>query len=216
MTRFLRVMGTIALLLAVPRLAEAGPITYTIVNYPADENGATLSGSITTDGTFGDLAKADITSWTFTITPSGGMAETASSSDAKSNVGITGDVVASQSSITLAGPTMLSSDNILQLVVQGNGTSGGYKLSYHRNLNAEDFASGTFQGIANTQNIWLTGSPSMGGTDPWVIATAVPEPSSLILAALGALGVIGCRLPRKRMPVRAASADVGEAEVMTL
>jgi hypothetical protein len=46
----------------------ADPITYNLVDYSSLENGWTLSGTITTDGTIGALAASDITSWTFTIT----------------------------------------------------------------------------------------------------------------------------------------------------
>ncbi len=115
MKRFVCTIGTVSLLLVVSHTAEAGPITYNIVNYQADQNGATLSGSITTDGTIGDLAKADITSWTFTITPSGGSPITASSTDPSANIGITGEIVASLSNITLAAPTVIPSLNVLNL-----------------------------------------------------------------------------------------------------
>ena len=43
-----------------------------------------------------------------------------------------------------------------------------------------------YDGATSAIGGWSTYSPSMGGTDPWVIAatTAVPEPSSLALAGL--------------------------------
>ena len=37
-------------LIAAAHIAEAGQITYSLQNYAADQNGSTLSGSVTTDG----------------------------------------------------------------------------------------------------------------------------------------------------------------------
>ena len=55
-------------LLSLPSAVLAGT-TYNIQNYPLDQNGWTLTGTITTDGTQGHLSRPpDITSWTWTIT----------------------------------------------------------------------------------------------------------------------------------------------------
>ncbi len=43
-------------------------VTYSIANYPADQNGWNLTGSIVTDGNTGLLTANDILSWTWTIT----------------------------------------------------------------------------------------------------------------------------------------------------
>ena len=58
---------TLCLLLAVPRTTRAGQITYDLQNYPADQNGHTLSGTITTDGTIGTILGQNIVSWNVTI-----------------------------------------------------------------------------------------------------------------------------------------------------
>jgi hypothetical protein len=47
---------------------QAAPITYSFVNNAAFQNGYTLSGSITTDGTTGALSNSNITGWNFVIT----------------------------------------------------------------------------------------------------------------------------------------------------
>ena len=57
----------LAALALTPHAAEAGSVTYAIQNYAADQNGHTVSGSITTDGKTGLLDTSDITSWTVTI-----------------------------------------------------------------------------------------------------------------------------------------------------
>jgi hypothetical protein len=51
------------MLIATVHLADEGEITYAFQNYPADQQRATLSGTITTDGAIGTLAATDILSW---------------------------------------------------------------------------------------------------------------------------------------------------------
>ena len=46
---------------------QAAPITYSLVNNAAFQNGYTLSGSITTDGTIGDVTSG-ILGWNWTVT----------------------------------------------------------------------------------------------------------------------------------------------------
>jgi hypothetical protein len=188
------------LLIAVAHPGEASPITYTIQNYPADQNGATLSGTITTDGFIGNLAGTDILSWSWTITPSGGTPVTASSSDVGAVPAfIVGSVVASQSSITMAAPAggslpLTSNQFFLDSGIPGAVDSLGY-IRDLLNGEPQDTYSG---GIINptegsSEFVWLTTNPAMGGTDPWVIAVAgaaVPEPSSVLLLTLGTAGVL--------------------------
>jgi hypothetical protein len=64
MTRSIRVFGGCPMwthTAPVPR-AAGGNITYLLKNYPADQNGHTVSGSITTDGAIGTLTASDIKS----------------------------------------------------------------------------------------------------------------------------------------------------------
>jgi hypothetical protein len=207
MRRFVLAMAAIALLLALPRVAEAN-ITYSIQNYSADQGGLTLTGSITTDGTIGDLATSDILSWTYTITAAGGSTGTASSTDSGAGITLLENVVASQSSITLAFPDADATEVVNQLRLDTPPGAGSANLDYVRELYApgsnttdpHNFYIGSAHNVGNWNNM----DPAMGGTNPWVIATAVPEPSSLILAGPGALGLIGCRLARRHMAVRSA------------
>jgi hypothetical protein len=64
---------------------KAQDITYNLVNYPAYQNGWSLSGQITTDGRTGVVGTTDIVSWNWTIT-SGTQAIAASSSDSGSAI----------------------------------------------------------------------------------------------------------------------------------
>jgi PEP-CTERM motif len=182
------------LLIAVGHPSEASPITYTIQNYPADQNGATLSGTITTDGAVGTLATTDFLSWSWTITPPGETPLTLSSSDAGAQVFLfPGSVlVASQSAITIA-PRQDSIDG--SSFALESLSQGGEQLS---SLEYDRPGSGggpSFYSARNNEgaDIWFTQNPAMGGTDPWVIAlagSAVPEPSSILLLSLGTAGVL--------------------------
>ena len=59
---------------------QAAPITYSLVNNAALQNGYTLSGSITTDGTIGVLSDSNITGWAWTVTNTATSAVTFSES----------------------------------------------------------------------------------------------------------------------------------------
>ena len=182
------------LLIAVGHPSEASPITYTIQNYPADQNGATLSGTITTDGAVGTLATTDFLSWSWTITPPGETPLTLSSSDAGAQVFLfPGSVlVASQSAITIA-PRQDSIDGssfALESLSQGGDVLSGLEYDRPGNGGGPSFYSATNNEGAD---IWFTQNAAMGGTDPWVIAlagSAVPEPSSILLLSLGTAGVL--------------------------
>lgn len=93
---------TTLVLMVSGNIAEAGEITYAIQNYPADQQGATLSGTITTDGVIGTLSATDILSWSWTITSAGGTPSTVTSSDAGAEAISVGSIAASQLAITIA------------------------------------------------------------------------------------------------------------------
>jgi hypothetical protein len=192
MRGFVLVATGIALLLAAPYTTEAGQTTYSIENYPADQNGASLSGTITTDGAVGALATADILSWSWTITPAGGTATTVSSADAFTSVFFFGTVIASSSSITIAG----TANNAFALLQRDSGDSVVNNLEYDRIVGETQQYIGQLTG-----DVWATMNPAMGANDPWVIAelSSVPEPSSLCLAGVATLFGGAYTLARKRL-----------------
>jgi hypothetical protein len=95
--------AAVAMLIAAARTAEAGAITYAIQNYPADQEGYTLSGTITTDGVIGGLAASDIVSWSWTISYPGEPPVTFSSSDPQTGIILDGSVLAVTCAVVLGG-----------------------------------------------------------------------------------------------------------------
>ena len=186
-------IASVFMLMPVSHIAEAGAITYSIQNYPADQQGAALSGTITTDGVIGNVAAADVLSWSWTITPFEGTPVTLSSSTGGA-VEIVGAVVASQSSFTIA---MAPQGDINFISFSG---FGDLSLAYDRDNRTQDGSVFNVYSGDPGAAPWVTDNPVMGGTDPWVIAEAgaVPEPSSLALASLGAASGIAFGLARKR------------------
>jgi hypothetical protein len=183
-------------------------ITYAIQNYTADQAGHTLSGQIITDGTLGDLSASAIKSWTVTISNEGTF-----SGDSK-GVSISGSVMATATQITLdnpAEPTTTAVANSLTF------TSGSFQLLYDQewfqtfpgpppvfdNIKEYVFAD-------STHDIWQTISPKMNGTEPWLIAaaapTAVPEPSTAIVAVFGAVAFVAYGWSRHRREQRRQAA----------
>jgi PEP-CTERM motif len=192
---FARIAEAAVLSFGLGGLASAANIIYPIQNYSADQNGATLSGSITTDGTIGPLAISDILSWTWTITPSGGAPFTYASGDLGAGIHLEGTVVASPSEITI------SAVGIENGIVLFDTLNGVPQLNYFRTP-----ASGFYDGETDHLAIWSTPDPAMGGHDPWIIAAlTVPEPSTLALLGIAAACVA---VRERRRPSRRARQPV--------
>jgi hypothetical protein len=165
---------------AVPGRANAD-IIYNLVNDPADQNGYTLSGTITTDGTIGPIGSNNIEAWTFTISgfsTSGTFSST--DQDAFADFSPT-SAVATASSIMITQYSDLTkgSDESIDLAWNPSTQSYGGSL---------DNVTGWFA------------RPTSGFTgSSWTIATVastVPEPSSIVLASLASVCGIAYRLAR--------------------
>jgi PEP-CTERM motif len=179
-----RALGT---LLFVPHITEAGQITYAIQNYPADQNGYTLSGSITTDGNLGTLSTSDIVAWTWTISGPGGPPLTGSGAPGEAFADF---LIATSQQLVL--PQYQSTDAYLSLVEE-SGSQEGNRVNWERSSIASGQAPEYFASLTSPPtDLWDTLNPGMGGTDPWVIAVAaaVPEPSSVVLLGLGIAGLL--------------------------
>ena len=180
-------LATAALaILLVPHLSQAGQITYSIQNYAADQNGSTLSGSVTTDGNLGTLTSADIVAWTWTVTPPAGPPLTLS--------GVTSTV-----SLLMATDQQLllpiGENNAIpsEFFLVGPVGSSTAQLEYFRPSvgQGDSIYSAANGNLASAY--WITDNPEMGGTDPWVVgvaASSVAEPSGVVLVGLGITGFI--------------------------
>jgi len=214
-------LGVIAVMVLGVSAAQAGPITYTILDYPSLENtpvpaGATsvascggscgVSGFITTDGTLGSAFA--ITNWSVSI--AGPLPWTASFGDANTTLGLFGDFTATATELQIStlgsfgyGYILLSagiSPDFLfgerSWVEQVGVTPGGVTQTAAR------------FGLGLAAHSWWTTSSDnlLFGSNPAVIAqvvtspqspTAVPEPSSMSMVALGLLSAYRARRGRR-------------------
>ena len=195
MKRLIAGFVSVAFVLVSFSVATAS-ITYNLLDYPSDENGCTLTGSITTDGTIGPISVNNILSWTFTITD-GNQSETyVNGYDNYLFYGNQGYIPFCNSVSTTQ----------TQLIITATNSPNGNELWLNSPNNGELYwvpevsngqAELVYVGYANLSSSyfgWDTWSP-MGSTySSWVIAqtATVPEPPTLIVwSLLGAIGSVG-------------------------
>jgi PEP-CTERM motif len=189
-----------AFAVSLPCLPAQANTVYSLVNYPGDQNGWTLSGSITTDGKTGALMSTDVLSWSWTVT-SGVTAYTFRSTDPGAFFGQEAappDLIATSSALSVpfdqsvgmqddsgvAYPTII--------VWSNNWGSGPFSNEYVAQLHVPPASFTTF---------WQTVSPTSFIASGYVIATAaptVPEPSTLTLLGTSLLGLRGFLIVRRR------------------
>jgi hypothetical protein len=205
--------GSLGVVLALFLLAEAAiaprpahaDLTYSLVNYPAEQGGHTLSGNITTDGTIGVLSTGDIVAWSVTIDES-----TFTSTDPLAGPLVVGDqLVASANAITLFGATqerpslfLEAAPNILEW--DQTDTFG---------------ADSDYSAVVGGNTVWDTPGATLGSSDTWTIATrgaAVPEPSTAVLAGIAAGGLTAGVLVRRTRKQRHQDAASQSLSAQTL
>ena len=178
-----------------PDASAAGPITYTLNDYPALENGHHLSGHITTDGTTGVWTTNHITSWEFAITNSLGtvIVDVHSTDPGATIQSFTPTILASPSSLAVvSGPT--GGGFILAQNPTGNANRVGY-------LPASD-PQRFFGNAGGGAIIWNSEIPT---GDTFVIAGAGSMVSAGLIPGSGP-GLVRSRLlrrverPRHRQP----------------
>jgi hypothetical protein len=90
-----------------------GSIVYNIQNYADLQNGYTLSGTITTDGTIGTLTSTDMIAWSFSVT--GPTSYQLTSQTAGASV-FTVNLISTATELTLAPATAAETLSILTFV----------------------------------------------------------------------------------------------------
>jgi hypothetical protein len=175
-------------------------IIYSLVNYPDDQNGWTLSGSITTDGKSGALTSTDVLSWSWTVT-SGTTAYTFRSTDPGAFFGQESappDLIATSSALSVPFNQSVGMQDdsgvTLPTVIEwsNNWGSGPFSNEYLAQLHVPPASVTTF---------WQTVDPTSFIASGYVIATAaptVPEPSTLTLLGTSLLALRGFRIVRRR------------------
>ncbi len=194
----------LVVVLLVPESKARADTIYTLINYPDGAGGLNLTGSITTDGTIGTLAPGDILSWSFQC--AGGVFPTLSGSSMGGS--IDGALVATVGGALVAAPSGCDfySQALPTDPYGGEEAITGPTLSYHSRPSA--YYAGTMEVIENQTLEWVVdGSLPPSGpywdvltgaaifdpylSDPVVVASTTPEPSSLLLLTFASICLIG-------------------------
>jgi hypothetical protein len=174
-------------------------IIYQLKNYSSDQGGHTLSGTITTDGTIGDLGSSSFPAGYYNFRPQfGGHIKSATfqiDSDPVYNVteipNSWCDVVA-----TAAGQILVYPGTSAFQLLNNVPSVGVWGIEWYNN--AHYYGSDQVSG-----SVWQTTSlPTSAGHiaahNPWLIATVVPEPATLALLVTAVLGIAGISLVRRQ------------------
>jgi hypothetical protein len=171
---------------------RGGTVTYSIVNYPAQQNGWTLSGMITikTNAVSGTRAQNDVQSWSVKITKDN-VTATYGNNEAGAGVSIMGTVSYTSKAILVPQGTP-DDPNIFSLLGDGFG-SNSIQWRNDKGFDGKGDYRSSYVDRSNTRrSAWLESTNTLGGKNTWVIATAVPEPPAIVLAGVGIACVVLC------------------------
>ena len=178
-------------LLTLPPAVLAGSTTYNILNHPDYQDGWTLSGTITTDGTIGLLQSSDITSWTWTVTKPG-SSQTYRSTEPSALTNADGLTATSGGLLILTRTTSYTSEILLN--TNHGGINDGYGYIGGGATAAPTYYTGA-GGVLQSglyAFYWSEEDPPNPVSVPqeeftFASTTAVPEPSTLYLLGFGAV-----------------------------
>ncbi len=203
------ILRTISLIAAITISSIWAPsanaaLIYDLANYPADQNGHSLSGTITTTDTApddGQLLATEILSWEIDVIGPHGFS--GAMSDANSNT-LAAGVAITPTEIVLPYPQIIGVYDF-QLYIKDHAARLAYVRAH------EPFGVGFFSFYTAERpaapDAWhvveplMNNSPPNHGTAPWVVGTRVPEPSSLMLLC----SLAGVALFRRSLKVLAKS-----------
>jgi hypothetical protein len=211
-----RLMISVGLLGAASK-AWADNITYYINDYPANEPNYypnyggtdTISGTITTDGTLGALSSLDILGGCLTFeSPNGTWTAPLSSSTITLPANQTFQATTTNLVLYTSPQADLNEDPLILSATteQGDNLSIYYSNAWkiatprgpHEGNGTEYAYDGTYSGtVSDPSGNYLAGFPGLlalqsgaiYSTEPWIIATAAPEPAGLTLLGSAALGL---------------------------
>jgi hypothetical protein len=195
------ILGSAGLMfLAAPQLRA--DVTYNLVDYPLDQGGHHLSGTITTDGTIGDLGVDPFPAGLYNFRPQFGGHITGATFQIDNDPVYTVPVnnIVNAFAEVVATPTqimILPGDTSAFQLLFNVPSVGVWGIEWQNTglYSGSDQVSGT---------VWQTTSTpaapgQIGANSSWVIATIaapVPEPATLALLATALLGPVG--FPRRR------------------
>jgi hypothetical protein len=152
-----------------PTEVGASSITYFVVNYPTLQNGYTVEGQIITNGDTGTMLPGNnITSWDITILRGHIHVLTLNTTD---SINFTQHFDATPTSISAASP----SDGIEIIEPQ----------PVHGIIWNHDISSVSYVGVLLDHAVWNSTLPSVSSP-----IASVPEPSSAVLASIGAIAAL--------------------------
>jgi hypothetical protein len=167
-----------------------GDVIYNIVDYSNITSPYTVTGTITTNGATGvSLPGTDITAWDITVSSgSGTLFEFTPSTS----------LVFANFDATLQSITVGTFPD----AVDFRSNNSVFFMEWEHDFGAD---SSNFSGTQNGLSLWAGGLPT--ADSPVATASAVPEPSSALIAGIGAGALIACVLVRKRREQRRPAAD---------